>query len=70
MSDTYELLMWTSQNIGYVQRRPSQCGYNARNIGKGEGFIFAQHGGRGSRGGHGNDIYQAAVPGRNNILHE
>ena len=30
--------------------------------------MFEQHGGRGGRGGRVNDTYQAAVPGRNEIL--
>ena len=32
--------------------------------------MFAQHVGRGGRGGHGNDTDQAAVPGHNEILHD
>ena len=32
--------------------------------------MFAEHGGRGGRGGRADDTDQAAVPGRNEILHK
>ena len=62
--------MRTSQQIGYVKIRPSQSGYHAKYRGRGEGFMFTQHGGCGGRGGHGNVTVQAALPGRNENLHE
>ena len=70
MPDAYKLLMRTSQQIGYTQIWPDRYGCNEHNSGRGEGLMFAQHGGRGSIGGRENDTHQAAVPGRNEILHE
>ena len=70
MPDAYKLLMRTSCQIGYVKRRPGRSGYHVQYIGIGGGFIFAQHGGRSSRRGRGNDTDKAAVPGCNEIQHE
>ena len=68
--DAYELLMRTSRQIRYEQRRPGRSCYRAQDSGIGEGFMFAQHGGHGGRGVNGNDTYHSVVPGRNEILHE
>ena len=72
VSDTYTLLIRTSQQIRYAQRRTRQSGYRARSGGRSEGFMFAQQGGHGRRGGsggrgvgRGNDINQEEVAGRN-----
>ena len=51
VSDSYELLLRTSQHIGYSQRRMGQPSHRSRTSGKSEGFIFTQQGGRGGRGG-------------------
>ena len=47
----YELLLRTSQKIGYNQRRTVQSGHRTRTSRRVECFIFAQQGGRGGRGG-------------------
>ena len=74
--DTYERLLRISQQIGYNQRRTGQLGHRAQTGGKGEGFMFAQQGGRGGCGGrggrgaeHGNENNQEEVARRNEILH-
>ena len=51
VSDAYELLLQTSQQIGYNQRRTGQSGHRAQAGRKSEGFMFAQQGGRGGLGG-------------------
>ena len=67
--DAYELLLQTSQQIGYNQRRTGQSGHRILTGGKGEGFMFAQQGGRGGRGAErGNENNQEEVAGRNKIL--
>ena len=45
--ETNELLLQTSQQIGYNQRRTGQSGHRTRTGRKGEYFMFAQQGGRG-----------------------
>ena len=40
--NTYELLLRTSQQVGYNQRRTGQSGHRARTGGKSEGFMFAK----------------------------
>ena len=70
VSDAYELLLWTSQQIGYSQRRTGQPSHRAQTSGKSEGFIFTQQGGRGRHGAErGNENNQEEVAGRNKILH-
>ena len=76
VSDAYELLPRTSQQIGYTQRRMGQSGYRAQAGRRSEGFMFAQQGKHGGHGGHGgrgaelgNDNNQEEVAGRNEILH-
>ena len=76
MSDAYELLLRTSQQIGYSQRRTGQPSHRSRNSRKSEGFIFTQQGGHGGRGGRsgrvaerGNKNNQEEVAGSNEILH-
>ena len=70
MPNAYELLVWTFQHIRYLQRRPGRSGYHTVNSGRGEDFIFADHGGRGGIVGRGKDTDQLAVPGRNKILNK
>ena len=74
--EAYELLLRTSQQIWYNQRRTGQSGHRTKTGRKGEGFVFAQQGGRGGHGGHGgrgaergNNNNQKEVAGRNNIFH-
>ena len=74
--DAYELLIWTSQQIGYNQIRTGQSGHRTLTGGKGEGFMFAQRGIRGGRGGRGergaergNENNQEEVAGRDKIFH-
>ena len=74
VSGSYELLLWTSQKIGYNQIRTGQSGHRAQSSGKSEGFMFTQQAGRGICGGCGgrgaecgNDNNQEEVVGRNNI---
>ena len=68
--DALKILMRTYRQIVYVQRHTGRSSYRAQDIGRGEGLIFAQHVGHGGIGGRGNDTDQAALPGRNDILHE
>ena len=74
--EAHKLLLRTSQKIGYNQRRTGQSCHRTRTGGKGEGFMFAQQGGRGGRGrcsGRGaelgNENNQEEVAGRNVIFH-
>ena len=53
VSDAYELLLRTSQQIGYTQRRMGQLGYLTLAGGRSECLMFAQQGGHGGRGGRG-----------------
>ena len=75
--DAYELLLRTSQQIGYNQRRTGKSGHHAQTGGKSEGFMFSQQGGSGGRAGRGgrgaergNENNQEEVAGHNKILHE
>ena len=68
--EAYELLLRTSEQIGYNQRRTGKWGHRIRTGGKSEGFMFAQQGGRSKRGAErGNENNQEEVAGSNKILH-
>ena len=73
--NTYELLLRTTQKIGYNQRQTGQSGHHTQTDGKGEGFMFAQKGGCGGRGGRdgrgaerGKENNQEKVAVRNKIF--
>ena len=48
--NAYELLLQTSQQIGYNQRCTGKSGHRALTSGKSEGSMFAHQGGRDGRG--------------------
>ena len=74
MFDAYELLLRTSQHIGYSQIRKGQPSHRSLTSGKSEGLIFTQQGGSGGRGRpggrgaeRGNENNQEEVAGQQNF---